>query len=142
MPDLLDTSVWLVLSLPDHPHHERALAYWQNEADAELAFCRVTMLGLLRLLTHPKVTGGAQITGQRAWSVLGEWLKLPGIRIHTEPEGLDEILAGFAEKLYLRRGHWTDAYLAAFAVSGGYRLVSFDADFARYPGLRHLLLKP
>jgi len=48
-----------VLSLPDHPHHERALAYWREEADPELAFCRMTMLGLLRLLTHPKVTGGA-----------------------------------------------------------------------------------
>jgi predicted nucleic acid-binding protein len=37
---------------------------------------------------------------------------------------------------------WTDAYLAAFAITSGSRLVSFDADFARFPGLHFLHLKP
>ena len=35
---------------------------------------------------------------------------------------------------------WTDAYLAAFAISGGMRLVSFDTDFQRFEGLEYLLL--
>jgi len=35
---------------------------------------------------------------------------------------------------------WTDAYLAAFASSGGYRLVSFDRDFAQFEGLNVRLL--
>ena len=30
---------------------------------------------------------------------------------------------------------WTDAYLAAFAITTGCRLVSFDADFQRFPAL-------
>ncbi len=39
---------------------------------------------------------------------------------------------------------WTDAYLAAFALAGGYRLVSFDRDFLRFRpyGLNLLLLEP
>jgi predicted nucleic acid-binding protein len=36
--------------------------------------------------------------------------------------------------------NWTDAYLAAFAVSASLRLVSFDADFKKFPGLDFLHL--
>ena len=36
----------------------------------------------------------------------------------------------------------TDAYLAAFALSAGLRLVTFDQGFALFPGLDLLLLKP
>lgn len=42
----------------------------------------------------------------------------------------------------LGRGHWTDALLAAFALVGGSRLVSFDGDFARYAGLGFLKISP
>ena len=34
----------------------------------------------------------------------------------------------------------TDAYLAALAISNGWRLVSFDRDFERFGGLQRLLL--
>ena len=128
MPDLLDTSVWLVLSLPGHPHHRAALRYWREEADAEIAFTRVTMLGLLRLLTHPEVTGGRPLSGRAAWEVYQAWLRLPGVALHPEPPGLDRYLAEWADGL--GRGHWTDADLTEFALAGGYRLVGFDGDTA------------
>lgn len=77
MADLLDVSVWLPLTAPDHVHHARArrLAEWSGSLD-------------------------------------------------------------------VRGGQWTDAYLAAFAAAGGHRLVAFDADFSRYPGLAFLHLRP
>ena len=43
---------------------------------------------------------------------------------------------GFSHRL------WTDAYLAAFSFASGCRLVSFDADFRRFPGLNFLRLQP
>jgi predicted nucleic acid-binding protein len=42
----------------------------------------------------------------------------------------------------VRGGSWTDAYLAAFAMASGSRLVTFDAHFHRYPGLEFLHLRP
>ena len=36
---------------------------------------------------------------------------------------------------------WTDAYLAAFALSSGCRLAPFDADFSRVPQLDFLHLQ-
>ena len=56
--DLLDINVWLALADENHQHHCRARLYWEKESAARLAFCRVTMLGFLRLATHPRAMNG------------------------------------------------------------------------------------
>lgn len=140
MPDLLDVSVWVSLSAPDHVHHIRARRYWDNEAAADLAFCRVTALALLRFLTNPRILGEAALDGAGAWRALVTWLAVRGVSFLREPAGLDEWLARWSGELDLRGGQWTDAYLAAFAVASGCRLVAFDADFRRYSGVEFLHL--
>lgn len=140
MADLLDTSVWLALSAPDHVHHARARHYWDVQAAASLAFCRITALGLLRLLTNPRVLGDAALGGAAAWRALGIWLAQPRIVFAPEPPDLDTWLARWSTDLDPRGGAWSDAYLAAFAVAGGHRLVAFDRDFERYAGLDFLNL--
>jgi len=141
MPDLLDASVWLPLSAPDHVHYPRARRYWDDEAASELAFCRVTALALLRHLTNPRILGDAALDGGAAWRALKIWLALPQIKLLGEPAGLDEVLGQWAGQLDLRAGKWSDAYLAAFAAAGSCRLVAFDDDFHRYPGVEFLHLR-
>jgi toxin-antitoxin system PIN domain toxin len=140
MRDLLDASVWLPLSVPDHAHYPRARRYWDDESASELAFCRVTALALLRHLTNPRILGDVALDGRAAWQALETWLALPHVTLLAEPPGLDELLAQWAVKLDLRGGQWTDAYLAAFAAASGCRLVAFDGDFHRYPGIEFLHL--
>jgi hypothetical protein len=142
MRDLLDSSVWLPLSAPDHVHYPRARRYWDDEAADELAFCRVTALALLRHLTNPRIFGEAALDGAAAWRALQTWLALPQVALLSEPAGLDELLGQWASQLDLRAGKWTDAYLAAFAAACGARLVAFDGDFQRYPGVEFLHLRP
>jgi toxin-antitoxin system PIN domain toxin len=139
--DLPDVNVWLALSVSHHPHHVRARAYWSEEASAEVGFCRVTMLGLLRLLTQPRVMGAAAMAPSAALDVLQRWQGLPEISLRAEPATLDttfeRLLQGSLPARLL-----TDAYLAALALSGGMRLVTFDQDFKRFRGLSLLLLAP
>jgi len=142
MRDLLDVSVWLPLSVPDHVHHLRALRYWQGESAGEVLFCRMTALAFLRLLTNSRVLGEAALDGASAWQALRTWLSVSGVGFLSEPPGVDEVLARWAGDLDLRGGHWTDAYLAALALASGSRLVTFDAGFTRYPGVDLLLLRP
>lgn len=142
MPDLLDASVWLPLCAPDHVHYLRARRYWDEEAVEELAFCRVTALALLRHLTNPRILGDAALGGAAAWHALATWLAVPRVTLLGEPAGLDEWLGRWSGELDLRGGHWTDAYLAAFAATSGCRLVAFDGDFVRYPGVEFLHLAP
>jgi toxin-antitoxin system PIN domain toxin len=141
MRDLLDASVWLPLSAPAHIHYRRARRYWDEESANELVFCRVTALALLRHLTNPTILGSAALDGGAAWHALETWLAVPQITLLSEPPGLEELLAQWAGKLDLRVGHWTDAYLAAFAAASGCRVIAFDGHFHRYPGIEFLHLK-
>ena len=142
MPDLLDANVWLPLSAPDHPRHARARRFWEADGGESYALCRATSQALLRLLSDRRVLGDQALTGEGAWQGLRMWLATPHVEFLDEPGGLDEILGAWGSNLDIRAKHWTDAYLAAFATASGCRLVSFDADFARYPGLSWLHLQP
>ena len=142
MVDLLDASVWVPLSAPDHVHHARARQYWQSEASEDVAFCRVTALALLRHLTNPRIMQHAVLTGGEAWEAYERWLALPEILFLADPSGLDEQLGQLSRSIPIDAALWTDAYLAAFALAGGCRLVAFDADFHRFPNLNFLHLSP
>lgn len=141
MPDLLDVSVWLPLSAPDHVHHHRALRYWNKESDDELIFCRVTALALLRHLTNKSILGKRVLNSLGAWRALELWFETDRVRYVNESTGLDEHLARYGAQLNLQGGSWTDAYLAAFAASANFRLVAFDGDFQRYNNITFLHLQ-
>src|SRR3989454_3967949 len=134
MPDLLDASVWLPWSAPNHMHYPRARRYWDDEAASELAFCRVTALALLRHLTNPRILGDAALDGGAAWRALKIWLALPQIKLLGEPAGLGEGLGQRARELDPRAGKWGDAYPSAFAAAGRCRLGAFCDGLSRYPG--------
>ncbi len=139
--DLPDVNVWLALAAQEHPHHAAALQYWQNGAAARLHFCRVTMLGLVRLLTQPRLMGPAALSATEALAHYGRFAALPEVGLAAEPADTSAALrryvgAGLPARLI------TDAYLAAFAAAGGLRLVTFDRDFRRFEGLHLLRLSP
>jgi predicted nucleic acid-binding protein len=50
--DLLDANVWLALAAEAHVHHETATHYWEAAAAPTVAFCRITQMAFLRLLTN------------------------------------------------------------------------------------------
>jgi len=139
--DLPDVNVWLALAVQQHSHHDAALAYWQGEAAQLLWFCRVTMLGLVRLLTQPRLMEPDALDAAPALAAYDRFAGLPEVGLHSEPLGCDTEMrrltaAGLPARLL------TDAYLAAFATSANLRLVSFDRDFTRFAGLQLLRLAP
>lgn len=141
MNDLLDVNVWLALIDKRHVHHPVVSRYWADATVQSRAFCRVTANGFLRLCTHPKVMPNP-LSPHEAWIIYRQFLSLPIIRWLPEPPELDNAYCaltcapGFVHHL------WTDAYLAAFAVRSGCRLVSLDGDFKRFNGLDFLHLTP
>jgi uncharacterized protein len=139
--DLPDVNVWLALSLPDHPHHGRAHRFWRDESGREVAFCRVTALGFLRLLTLPAVMGGKPLGVPEAWRAYDSLRRLPEVVFAAEPGGCEALLKAWATAGDPTPRLWTDAYLAAFARAGGFRLVSFDRDFNGFAGLDLLWLR-
>lgn len=140
--DLPDVNVWLALTDDRHVHHLVAQQYWNERRTGEIAFCRVTMLALLRLVTSPQAMSGLPFTHDEAWDIYRTYRNLPIIRFLPEPNALETTFATLTTDSSLPHRLWTDAYLAAFAISTGTRLVSFDTDFQRFTNLDLLLLKP
>jgi len=141
MTDLLDVNVWLALTDARHVHHLAALDYWENQAAEVIVFCRVTMLGFLRLITQSRMAN-PPLTSQRAWEAYHAYMKKTGVGFLQEPVGLDEKLSAFSTQPTIRHRLWTDAYLAALAVASGSRLVSLDSDFQTFKDLNFLQLTP
>jgi toxin-antitoxin system PIN domain toxin len=136
---LPDVNVWLALAVQQHPHQDAALACWQGGAAQRLWFCRVSMLGLVRRLTQPKLMALDARDAVSALAAHDRFAGLPGVGLYSEPIGCDTELrrltaAGRPARLF------TDAYLAAFATSANLRLVSFDRRFTRFAGLQLLRL--
>ena len=76
--DLPDLNVWLALATPDHFHHQQALNYWELQAAEQVHFCTVTALGLMHLLSQPKLMGPAGNTTQEASALLQALCQQPG----------------------------------------------------------------
>lgn len=136
--DLLDVNVWIALSDENHEHHPVAKAYWETQSAAQLAFCRVTMLGFLRLVTHRRVMNDQPLTPPEAWSAYRAFLALPEVIFLPEPSDIEPLFSSRSDALTFPNHRWTDAYLAALAQASGARLVSFDSDFHQFEKLHFL----
>ena len=135
---LADVNVWLATAVEAHPDHERAIRWWKEDvlpAGSTVAFCRVTQLGLLRLLSNEVVMGAARRTPAEAWHDYEQLLSQPPVSFLSEPEGLEERLRAYTRQRESSASLWTDAYRAAFAREAGVRLATFDRGFRRFEGL-------
>ena len=99
-------------------------------------------MAYVRLSTQSKVMGGDPLTVTQAWAAYRAYCDLPEVRFAQEPRGCEEKLGTWAAEGLFGARLWTDAYLAAFALAGSLRLVTFDSDFARFPDLDLLHLVP
>jgi uncharacterized protein len=140
--DLPDVNVWLALTDPDHAYHARAERYWANEKAPQIALFRITLLGMLRLLSNSKSMNGNPFTPERAWEISQTYLDLPEVTLYPDPPEADKHLAQWSKARFFSPKLWTDAWIAALALEHGCRVVSFDAHFARFPGLDFLHLEP
>ncbi len=142
---LCDTNVWLALSLSDHMHHKVARDWLETiEEPASIQFCRATQLGLLRLLTNAAVLapyGNPPLTNKEAWAVYEAFAADDRIVLRTnEPTGVETRWKDLAVHSTASPKLWMDAYLAAFALSGGCRMVTTDTGFRKFSDLDLVLL--
>jgi len=146
--DLPDLNVWLALVVAEHPHHAAARRYWDEQQKApalgpRLWFCRSTMLGLVRLLTQPKLMGDGALSLCEAYAIYRQLRQTEGVDFASDAEAADPLLVAWTseDRAALPARLWTNAWLAASAESAGLRLVSFDADFRRFALTRRLQLQ-
>jgi toxin-antitoxin system PIN domain toxin len=143
MKYLCDSNVFLALAVGQHVHHS-LVAKWflELEVSDTAQFCRATQISFLRLLTQKIAPDYLPLKNAEAWEAHDRLMEDDVTGFEIEPAGVDMIWRQLSASQTPSPKVWMDAYLAAFAISGGMRLVTLDKDFRNYEpmGLDLLLL--
>jgi len=145
---LLDTNVWIAAIFTAHPFHQPARQVLQQATPADPAvFCRSTQQSFLRLASTPtllKAYGAEGLTNRDALLALGALQASAQVCEREEPPGLPVLWHRLASRDTASPKIWMDAYLGAFAIAAGLRMISLDQDFKNFVthGLDLVLIKP
>ena len=136
MDILVDVNILVALADAAHLHQDR-VRKWFNRLPpkAKLLVCRTAQMGLLRLLVSSSVMKEQVFSLREAWAFYGNLLQNPSISEVKEPDRIQEVWAYLCFDFGTSPKVVTDAYLAAFAISGGFKLVSLDKGFRKFEGL-------
>ena len=136
---LIDINIWLALVFEAHQHHPRALRWFDLAEPGACIMCRVVQSGFLRLATNPSVFGDEAVTMSQAWMLYDALLADERIHYLLEPQGLEATWRSYTEGQTYSPKVWSDAYLAAFAKTAGFNLVSFDKGFRKFNDLKVII---
>lgn len=136
---LFDSNVWVALTFQNHPFHETARGSLRDRTpDAPALFCRSTEQSFLRLASAPTLLarygcdGCDGLTNHDALGFLEGFYQLPNVIFAEEIAATRERWFALADRGTASPKLWMDAYLAAFAITGNWRLVTLDKDFLQF----------
>jgi toxin-antitoxin system PIN domain toxin len=124
-----DINVWLAIAAPEHVHAAIAKGWWQQETGS-IAFCRLTQLGFLRLMTTAAVMDGKPLTMTEAWRVYDRLYDDDRVTFISEPPEVDKRFREKASRRTASPKVWADAWLLAVAQAAEGILVTFDKALA------------
>lgn len=100
-----------------------------------VGFAWIALLAFLRPSTAPGCSP-RPLGVARATETVDLWLAQPPSVVRNPTPRHPSLLRGLLDGLGSGGNLVDDAHLAALAVEHGAEIVSFDADFARFPGVR------
>ena len=124
--NFLDANVWLALLWNRHVHSEKAREWFERSGEEQFFFARFTQLTVLRLLTTASIMGKDVCSMSRAWDLWDTVESDPRIAFLPEPRAIDAELRAQTVSATQSPKVWADAYLLAFALVAGLKLVTFD----------------
>ncbi|HEX5098436.1 MAG TPA: type II toxin-antitoxin system VapC family toxin [Polyangiaceae bacterium] len=132
-----DVNLLLYAHLTPFPEHAAARRWWEQAAgsEREIGLAPVVIFGFVRIATNRRVFE-RPLTISDATARVEEWLDLPTARLLTPGPDHFAIAFRLLRRLGTAADLTTDAQIAAFALENQAEVVSNDADFGRFPGLR------
>jgi toxin-antitoxin system PIN domain toxin len=136
---LPDVNVWLALATRRSVHH-RAATEWANGFDSDLLFCRITQMGLLRLLTNHSVMGSEILSPARAWAVYDRIAADARVGYLHEPGDIEHQWRRICVRAGTAGATWTASYLLAVASQADLVVATFDRGLAERDPAHTVLL--
>ena len=142
MTCIADANVLFPLLVQGHAAYEVAKAWWDEQPDATVGTCLLTRLAVLRLLTNRVAMNGAPVSPDEA---LSAWHRLSEdprcFHVDAEPPEHESRFVSLVSSREPTPNLWTDAWLAALAMSLDYEIATFDRGFKSFRGLKLRLLE-
>jgi uncharacterized protein len=135
--NLVDANVLLYAVNEDAQHHQSAKRWLDSALSGEssVGFAWSALLAFSRLSTKVGLFP-SPLSVDRALEIVRAWTSAPGaIVLNPTPRHFD-VLADLLTSIGTGGNLVTDAHLAALALEHRATIVTYDADFARFPGLR------
>lgn len=134
---LPDLNVLLAAHRSDSPMHARCRDWLRATfaGDETFGICHPVLIGLIRILTHPRVFRPPD-THDQAFAFVTSLVTHPNALLLNPGRDHLALFEGLCRRADARGDLVTDAYLAALAIETGAVLVSADRDFTQFPGLR------
>jgi uncharacterized protein len=133
---LVDTNFLIALLHARHALSERAVAWLDaHEETSSVLLCRVAQMGALRVLTNPAWLREDVLPAAAVWVAWDLLLTDSRFSQVQEPARLEKEWRLLTRTFAAGHCAETDAYFAAFARAGGYRLLTFDKGFRAFAGL-------
>jgi hypothetical protein len=134
---LPDLNVLISAHRADSPLHATCRDWLRGVYAGEEPFglCAPVLIGLVRILTHPRVFRPPD-THDQAFAFVRSLLGHPNALLLNPGRDQVRLFEESCRAAEARGDLVADAYLAALAIETGAELVSADRDFARVPGLR------
>jgi toxin-antitoxin system PIN domain toxin len=142
MTCIADVNVLFPLLVQGHAAYEVAKAWWDDQPDATVGTCLLTRLAVLRLLTNRVAMNGTPVSPDEA---LSAWHRLSddprSFHVGAEPADHEARFVSLVTSREPTPNLWTDAWLAALAMSLDYQVTTFDRGFKSFRGLKLELLE-
>lgn len=134
---LVDANVLLYAVNSSAPRHESARAWLDGALSgaSTVAMAWVPLLAFVRISTRPGILP-RPLTTEQATGIVQDWLAQPACRVLDPTPRHPFVLADLLRHVGVGGNLVNDAHLAALAIEHRAEIVSYDTDFARFPGVR------
>lgn len=134
---VVDANVLLYAVNADTRHHDSSRRWIEDALSGAdtVGFTWLAVTAFVRISTKAGLFA-RPLTASEAVAQVRTWLDAPGARIVEPAAQHITILDNLLEEVGAGGNLVSDAHLAAIAIEHRAEVVSFDADFGRFPGLR------
>ncbi|HEY1940498.1 MAG TPA: type II toxin-antitoxin system VapC family toxin [Roseiarcus sp.] len=133
---LADVNVLIYAFRRDSPRHSVCKPWLDGvvRADAQFGVSPLTLSAVVRIATNPKIFSEPSVMGE-VLAFCDNLLNQPHCEVVRPGERHWEIFRRLCLEAGIRGPRVADAWFAAIALERGCTWITFDRDYARFPGL-------
>jgi len=139
-PCLADVNLVFALLVDSHDHHLAAVDWANSLALGEFGICRPVQLAVMRLLANATIMKEQVLPASASWHLFAKLRRDERVVMLPEPEDVERVFPVMLRYSEATHKLISDAWLAAMAVAGSWKLATFDAGFKQFRGLDLQLL--